>query len=190
MSDPTPAVPTPTAPPTPADTTPPTPPAGDPPKADEPLGEAGVKALQQEREARKAAEKLAAENAARIKEFEDRDKSELDKLTEGKAAAEKEAVDARREALRYRIAAKHQITDEDAETFLTGGDEDSITKQAERLVALRGEAKPSTPRPDPTQGARPGDAMDIDTQIAEATKAGNHRLAISLKRQKAYANKT
>jgi len=36
-------------------------------------------------------------------------------------------------------------------------------------------------------GARKGSAKSIDDQIAEATAAGNHALAISLKRQKAYA---
>lgn len=39
-------------------------------------------------------------------------------------------------------------------------------------------------------GARNGAGPSIDDQIAEATKAGNHRLAIALKRQKAYATTT
>lgn len=39
-------------------------------------------------------------------------------------------------------------------------------------------------------GARNESGKSIDDQIAEATKAGDHRRAISLKRQKAYANKT
>lgn len=39
-------------------------------------------------------------------------------------------------------------------------------------------------------GARNGSGPSIDDQIAEATKAGNHRLAIALKRQKAYATTT
>jgi hypothetical protein len=33
----------------------------------------------------------------------------------------------------------------------------------------------------------PGPSADIDAQIDAATKAGNHALAIALKRQKAYA---
>jgi hypothetical protein len=37
-------------------------------------------------------------------------------------------------------------------------------------------------------GARNDTGKSVDEQIAEATKAGNHRLAISLKRQKAYAS--
>lgn len=47
------------------------------------------------------------------------------------------------------------------------------------------------PQPNPAQGTSGGGAVtdDIDTQIADATKAGNHARAIALKRQKAYANK-
>jgi hypothetical protein len=66
-----------------------------------------------------------------------------------------EAADqARREALRFRVAASSGISDEDAEIFLTGPDEESIKRQAERLVSLRtAAAAPGTPRPDPSQGA-------------------------------------
>jgi peptidoglycan hydrolase CwlO-like protein len=37
-------------------------------------------------------------------------------------------------ALRYRIAAKHKISDEDAELFLLGTDEETLEKQAKRLA--------------------------------------------------------
>lgn len=49
--------------------------------------------------------------------------------------------------------------------------------------------EPRTPAPNPAQGASASGALgvDYDAQIAEATKAGHHRLAISLKRQKAAA---
>lgn len=170
----------PPAPAAPADVTP------EPPKTDGPLGEKGLAALQAERDARKQSDKALADALAKVKEFEDRDKSEAEKSAERLAAAEKVAVDATREALRYKIAAKHGISDDDAELFLTGNDEDTMQRQAARYA----ERKPAGPKPDPSQGPRPDDASDIDTQIAEATKAGNHRLAISLKRQKAYANKT
>jgi len=40
---------------------------------------------------------------------------------------------------------------------------------------------------DPDNGTRNENQKSIDDQIAEATKAGNHALAIALKRQKAYA---
>ena len=119
---------------------------------DEQLGEAGVKALQAERKARAAAEKQASQLAQQIKEFEQSQLSDLEKAQttarEYQEAAERSAV----EALRWRTAAKFGINDEDAEVFLTGADEETITRQAERLSALA--QKPSVPKPDPTQGAR------------------------------------
>lgn len=44
-------------------------------------------------------------------------------------------------------------------------------------------ADPITPAPNPAQGAGAAGAPGLEAQIAEATKAGNHRLAIALKRQ-------
>lgn len=194
MPDPTPADPAQNQDPKPADPNTQDPPAGDPPndppKTDPPedgdadLGDAGKKALQREREARKAAEKARTEAEAKVKEFEDRDKSELDKANERAAELEKTAAQAQAEALRYRIAAKNEISDEDAEIFLTGTDEDTLTKQAERLVALRGEqAAPRAPKPDPSQGSR--GPVDLDAQIAEAEKKGDVRASIRLKQEKA-----
>jgi hypothetical protein len=83
--------------------------AGD---GDENLGDGGKKALQSEREARKAAEKLASEREARIRELEDAGKSADDKERERVASLEKsdrdkETAIADRDAklLRYEIAA-------------------------------------------------------------------------------------
>lgn len=123
-------------------------PQGDP--AD--LGDAGKKALAVEREARKAAEKSAAEYAAKVKAFEDAQKTEAERAAEALATAQKDAEAAKTEALRWRIAAKHGISDEDAQTFLTGSDEDTITRQAERLAAI-GNTAPAGPRADLTQGS-------------------------------------
>lgn len=155
---------------------------------DEPLGEAGKKALQREREARKAAEKARTEAEAKVREFEDRDKSELQRANERAAELEEQATKAQAEALRYRIATKHRISDDDAETFLTATDEDTLTRQAERLVELRGEQNGSrTPRPDPSQGSR--GSVDIDAQIAEAEQKGDVRTSIRLKQEKAAAQR-
>lgn len=162
---------------------------GGQPDDDEQLGESGKKALQREREARKAADKARTEAEAKVKEFEDRDKSEQQKANERAEEAEKAAEQAKAEALRYRIAAKNEISDEDAEIFLTGTDEDTLTKQAERLVALRGEqAAPRTPKPDPSQGSR--GPVDLDAQIADAEKKGDVRASIRLKQEKAAAQRT
>lgn len=78
--------------------------------------------------------KANADAATRLAEIEESQKSETQKLIDAAAEADKAAATAKAEALRWRIAAKHQISDDDAELFLTGTDEDSLTKQAERLM--------------------------------------------------------
>lgn len=117
------------------------------------LGEAGKKALDAERTARKAAEDSAKSLQAELDKIQQANMSELEKAQATAAENQKAAETARSEALRWRIAAKHGISDEDAETFLTGSDEASLTKQAERLAALaKAQAGPTTPKPDLSQG--------------------------------------
>ena len=118
---------------------------------DENLGEGGKKALEAERKARATAEKDAAQLRARLKEIEDAQLSELDRARAHIDALQEANVKSTTEALRWRTAAKFGISDEDAETFLTGTDEETITMQAERLAGLI--SKPTTPRPDPSQGS-------------------------------------
>lgn len=72
--------------------------------------------------------------AAKLDEIEEANKSEIQKASDRAAAAEDRATKAESAALRLRIAAKHGISDEDADLFLTGTDEASLTKQAERLA--------------------------------------------------------
>lgn len=113
--------------------------------------------LAKERDKRQDLERRLAELeplAQKAQELEDAQKTELQRANDRAAEAEAKAAKAAADALRYRIASKHSISDEDAEAFLTGADEASLTKQAERLVELRGEAKPA-PKPDPSQGPRP-----------------------------------
>lgn len=89
-------------------------------------------------------EKRAKANATaadRLAELEEAQKTEAQKLADAKTAAEKDAADARADALRWRMAAKHGISDEDAELFLTGTDEETLTKQAERLAGRATERK-------------------------------------------------
>lgn len=79
--------------------------------------------------------KANADAAAKLAELEESQKSETQRLADAKVAAETAATEARADALRWRTAAKHGISDEDAELFLTGTDEATLTKQAERLSA-------------------------------------------------------
>lgn len=98
--------------------------------------------------------KANADAAARLAELEDAQKTETQRLTDAKLAAETEAAAARAEALRWRVAAKHGISDEDAELFLTGIDEATLTKQAERLSERVADRKKNGNRA-PNEGKTP-----------------------------------
>ena len=91
--------------------------------------------------------------AARLDEIEAANKTEAQKMADRLELAEKSAAQAQRDALRFKIASKFGVTDDDADLFLTGTDEETLTKQAERLAARAEESgKPRAPRPDPNQG--------------------------------------
>jgi hypothetical protein len=72
--------------------------------------------------------------AAKLDELEAANKTELEKAQEAAAAAAAERDAARAEGLRFRVAAKHGISTEDADLFLTGQDEQTLEAQAKRLA--------------------------------------------------------
>lgn len=154
-------------------------PEGDPEGADT-LGDAGKKALDRMKAERTAAKKEAAaekkraeELARKVAEFEDRDKSELDKATakaERLEAAAKAAT-ARAVKAEVRAAASEFADPEDAAAFLDlssySSDDGEIDAEAiqadladllERKPHLRRAAaeppKKPAPKPDPGQGSR------------------------------------
>lgn len=92
--------------------------------------------------------------AAKMDEIEQAKKSEAQKLADAKAAAERERDAAKAEAARLRVAAKFGISDEDADLFLTGSDEATLTRQAERL-AQRAEDRKKTGNFVPNEGRNP-----------------------------------
>lgn len=79
-------------------------------------------------ERRKAAEKFA--------DYDDLKAQAGEKATaeERIAALEKQNADLARDRMVARIQAAHGISDEDAELFLTGADEEALNRQAERLA--------------------------------------------------------
>lgn len=125
---------------------------------EEPLGEAGKKALEAERDARKKAEG----DLANLRKDFDGFKTELSKAF-GIQPATGDGADAvsqlqqqlnamQRETAVYRLAAQHEITDEDdLELLKSATDEAAMTKLAGRLAAAKA-ATPGTPKPDATQG--------------------------------------
>lgn len=169
--------------------TPPSTPAP-PPQAAQPA-ETDWKAEAKKWEARAKENKGAAD---RLAQFEESQKTEAQKLADRATKAETAAATATADALRWRIAARNGISDEDAEIFLTGTTEDALTRQAERLVALRGPAQqpaaavgPQGQRT-PVEALRPGALPNppeptLADQIAAAEKAGEWGTAQRLKAQ-------
>ena len=100
-----------------------------------------VKRLRDEAAKYRTEAKANADAAKRLADIEEATKSDQQKQAERLAELERDAQAARAEALRYRVAAKFQVSDEDAELFLTGTDEETLTKQAERLTARTAERK-------------------------------------------------
>jgi hypothetical protein len=100
-------------------------------------------------------EKRAKENAKaaeRLAEIEDAQKSDAEKAAGRIAELEQELESASRTALRFKVASKFGIGDEDADLFLTGSDEETLTKQAERLAGREDERKKQGNRA-PREGA-------------------------------------
>ena len=121
-------------------------------------------------------EKRAKENAAaaqRLAEIEEANKTEAQKTAERLAEAEKAAAEARSEALRLRIATKHGISDEDADLFLTGTDEETLTRQAERLSARQAEQRKQGNYA-PREGAHTS-AAGSDREVLGALFGGSNR---------------
>jgi hypothetical protein len=130
----------------------------------EDLGEAGKKALAAERAAKKAAEKQLADLSKRLQEYEDRDKTEAQKLAERVAAAEAERDALRLTSLRQKVALEKGLPATLADR-LKGNTEEELAADADELLALVPVgADPSAPgpRPDLSQGARSAMALNGD----------------------------
>jgi hypothetical protein len=145
-------------------------PAGDPPadeKPDtEPLGDAGKKALAAEREQRKAAERELAKYRKADQDRADAEKSEAEK----RAAAEQRAADAELRATRLEIAAEKGLTTAQAK-YLTGANREELEAKADEILVdfPATAAKPTSPKPDPSQGAR-GETKTRSASLGQAVK--------------------
>lgn len=126
---------------------------------DEPLGENGLKALEREREQRKALEQTVAQ----MKQAQESQTSALaealgvkvDKKQSGEdlvAALQEQVTAMQRDAAVNRIARENQITDADDIALIgEARSEEAMAKVAARLVTA---AAPGTPKPDPSQGSK------------------------------------
>lgn len=152
---------------------------------DEELRAPGLKALHAEREAREQAEKATRALQDRLDAIEAEKLTDLQKAqkaADDAAAAvlakDVEVAKATADALRWRIAARHGIGDEDAELFLTGNDEDTLNRQALRLTER-------APLPMGTHvrgvGETPAAPPSLEAQIQSAQSDGDTDKALKLK---------
>lgn len=189
--------------PSPAD--PPAPPAADPaapPAGDDgpALGPAGEKALVAWKQRAKEAEDLAKQQAAKLRAYEDAEKTDAERQADALKAAQERAEQATQLAVSSKVealaAGRFQDPLDAVEALKDGSyltdegavDGDAIKADLDGLLVRKPhwaavEPGPRTPRPDPAQGARPGTPPNLSQRIAEAEQAGNTRLAMALKTQ-------
>lgn len=117
--------------------------------------------------ATKKANKEAETLRLKLKAFEDRDKTETQRLTEERDALKAERDATRADALRARVALLKGLP-VDLVDRLRGNDEESMAQDADRLLAL---IKPGRPAGDIDQGIRPGAANEEDLDPAKLADA-------------------
>lgn len=122
------------------------------------LGDGGKKAIQAERDARKAAEKANAELAAELKKFKDAQMSDLERAQKEASDNAAELARLRSENTRNKVAIDKGVP-ADLVEFLTGDTEGDIAAKADLLLARLN--TPGTPKPDPSQGAK-GEAAALN----------------------------
>lgn len=123
----------------------------------------------------------------KMRELEDAQKSEAQKLSEQLASAQAEATAARTEALRLKVAAAKGVPSA-LIGRLQGGTEEELAADADALMAAfpqGGTAATHTPVEALRPGALPGGATpDLDALIREAEAKGDVRESIRLKMQR------
>lgn len=105
--------------------------------------------------------------AARLAEIEEAQKSDAEKFTDriAKAEAEVASVPAKvSEALKAHLVALHEISEEDAELFLTAAEPETLLKQVARLVGQT--SKRRSTNTVPREGATPETASTDEAAFA------------------------
>jgi hypothetical protein len=142
-------------------------PSGDPepePEGADKLGDAGKKALDRMKAERAAAKKEAAEArkradelARKVADFEDRDKSELEKVTHRAERLAEQAAKATQRAV-FLDLATYSSDDGDIDTEAITADLESLLERKPHLRRQAAEPpKKKAPKPDPGQGPRPNE---------------------------------
>lgn len=108
--------------------------------------------MRKERQQRREADKRANDLAARLKEIEDRDKTEAERLREQAEAAARESAEARAQLMRERVARRMNVPDELVDR-LRGDNEEALEEDAKSLL---GAITAREPEP-PPRGPKPAD---------------------------------
>lgn len=125
------------------------PPDGDGP-SDDGLGDKGKRALAAIKEQRDAAKRTAADLAARLKEIEDRDKTELQKAAERAETAERALEAATAERMKHTVGAAKGLTLSQSQR-LRGSTQEELEADADAFLA---ELKTPAPAPSFQGGPR------------------------------------
>lgn len=152
-------------------------------KPDEQLGDAGKKALDAERSARKKLEDELKELrplAAKAKEAEDAKKGEVERLTEQLAAATRERDAAMVDRDKFKVGLAKGLSLTQAKR-LVGTNEDEFTADADELITdlgtKPGEAKPA-PTGKPREQLKPGSGdPDAPVEETDVKKLGERMFA-------------
>lgn len=148
------------------------------------LGDAGKRALQAERDARKAAEKQAKDLADRLQAIEDKDKSEVERLTEQVTTLTNERDTAVNRADKLEVVMGKALDEDRAARIstavkrLTGTTRDELEADADELMPLLfpaddKEPPPSKPREHLRGGGDPTDTPEADVRaVVESIPRG------------------
>ncbi len=131
-----------------------------------------VKKLRDEAAKHRKEAKANAEAKAKLDELEQANQTELEKAQKRISEAESERDQAKASELRYRIATAHGVSDADTELFLTGTDEETLTRQAKRLSDREAE-KRTNGNHVPREGHTPSPAGDDERRAFANFLAGD-----------------
>lgn len=119
-------------------------------------------------EARAKAAKADSADAAKWREYEQNQKSDLEKQAERLAALEALANDATAKLTRYEVAAEKGVPSE-AIDLLTGSTREELELAADKLLSLiANQSKTNSPKPDLNQGKQTAGGSTTADQFAAA----------------------
>lgn len=140
------------------------------PEGSEELGDKGKKALAAERRRATLAEKALKDAQAKLKDIEDADKSETDKLREETATAKRDLEEANRKVLRAEVGAAKELP-RDLWNRLQGETQEDMETDADRLLAIIKPGKPSGDAGGGSRGKPPSTEKDMNEVLRDAVSA-------------------